>query len=72
MCRSRVKSVTPTDGYSTYSVIRQSDFQELNKTSEPASKTRRMSRRNIQRQIAENVATYSRGESHLLHILFKK
>ncbi|XP_037779115.1 uncharacterized protein LOC119575535 [Penaeus monodon] len=35
---------------------------ELNKTSEPASKTRRMSRRNIQRQIAENVATYSRGK----------
>ncbi|XP_047493765.1 uncharacterized protein LOC125042255 isoform X2 [Penaeus chinensis] len=34
---------------------------ELNKT-EPAAKVRRMCRKNVRRQIAENVATYSRGK----------
>lgn len=45
-----------------YSFIRLFDFQELNKTSEPAVKTRRMNRKNLRKQIAGNVATYSRGE----------
>lgn len=50
------------EGISVCLVIQRSDPQEVNKTSEPSAKTRKVTKMS-RKQTAGNVVTYSRGKS---------